>query len=333
MASTPRIQEFVAEQLCSTARRLDTAMQAARTGDIEGVHQLRVALRRTRATLALFAPVMRRPARLDAELGWLGREVGKVRDLDVLAAAVAQRGRKLEPRWREALVPLSDHLRSARQTEHEVLVRELDELRARRIRTRLDSMIERASGQHPSDETLAARVPSLTAPLLADVLRGARAARQECTPSRLHALRVRVKRLRYALELLRDVDPALKKPIQRLVRLQERLGAHQDAVTQAAWLGRYGDDGAAPRHTLVVVGLLIAGLDRRARRMRRRIPTRLRRLIRQLPRRVTMALPPPQPAPRHRPRRDDLPPRTGATPAPPRRVLPSTWRTVASSDR
>src|SRR5215831_17230962 len=60
---------------------------AARGGDVEAVHQLRVASRRLRATLQLFAPVL--PATLlgsaNEGLGWLGRGIGGVRDLDVLS--------------------------------------------------------------------------------------------------------------------------------------------------------------------------------------------------------------------------------------------------------
>src|SRR5262249_28967333 len=103
------IQDFARDQLRGEARRLRAAELGARAGDVEGVHRLRVAIRRARATLALFAPVIRRPAHLDAELQWLGREVGTVRDLDVLAAAVTTRGHKLEPPWREAPVPPGTH--------------------------------------------------------------------------------------------------------------------------------------------------------------------------------------------------------------------------------
>src|SRR5262245_25290401 len=80
----------------------------ASAGDVEAVHQLRVATRRLRAALQLFAPVL--PAALVASatesLAWLGRGVGSVRDLDVLALAVTARGRRLGDEARAALGPL-----------------------------------------------------------------------------------------------------------------------------------------------------------------------------------------------------------------------------------
>src|SRR5262245_19910371 len=134
------IHYFARDRVRVEARRLREAEPGAREGDVEGVHRLRVAIRRARATLALFAPVIRRPAHLDAELQWLGHEVGRVRDLDVLAAAVTTRGHKLEPPWREALVPLVTQLRERRQTAHEAFVVALDGQRARRTIGRLDAL-------------------------------------------------------------------------------------------------------------------------------------------------------------------------------------------------
>ena len=52
--------------------------------DIEELHDMRVATRRLRAALALFSTVL--PVRAQTfreELGWLGRVLGAVRDLDV----------------------------------------------------------------------------------------------------------------------------------------------------------------------------------------------------------------------------------------------------------
>jgi CHAD domain-containing protein len=58
-----------------------------RTGaDIEDLHQMRVAVRRMRATLKAARPLLDRSWAdgLRAELGWLGRALGPVRDFDVL---------------------------------------------------------------------------------------------------------------------------------------------------------------------------------------------------------------------------------------------------------
>jgi CHAD domain-containing protein len=57
----------------------------ALVGDVEAVHDLRVAARRLRSALSLFAqdPVGKRTRRADRTLGQLARAAGRGRDLDV----------------------------------------------------------------------------------------------------------------------------------------------------------------------------------------------------------------------------------------------------------
>src|SRR5215470_17736683 len=101
---------------------------AARGGDVEAVHQLRVASRRLRATLQLFAPVL--PATVVASategLAWLGRGIGGVRDLDVLSLAIAARSRRLPDDARAALGPLEHALVERRAVALAELGRLLD---------------------------------------------------------------------------------------------------------------------------------------------------------------------------------------------------------------
>jgi inorganic triphosphatase YgiF len=53
----------------------------------DGPHQLRIGLRRLRSLFSVFSPVLECPemCRLSAEARWLGQEVGRLRDLDVVA--------------------------------------------------------------------------------------------------------------------------------------------------------------------------------------------------------------------------------------------------------
>jgi CHAD domain-containing protein len=72
---------IVAAELAGLAAQ----MPAARAGEMEGVHQMRVALRRLRACLVLFAPHLRRAeaAEFNDALRALGRVLGAARDWDV----------------------------------------------------------------------------------------------------------------------------------------------------------------------------------------------------------------------------------------------------------
>src|ERR1700746_1994895 len=58
-------------------------------GEMEGIHQGRIAIRRLRAAMTLFKPVVSDMSfrRLSSETKWLGRLLGAARDLDVLLAS------------------------------------------------------------------------------------------------------------------------------------------------------------------------------------------------------------------------------------------------------
>ena len=254
----------------------------ARAGDVEAVHQIRVATRRLRATLRLFAPML--PASIVGTvaegLSWLGRGIGGVRDLDVLALAIAASGRRLGDDARAALGPLEHDVLERRGVALAELARILDTPQCRRLLARLTQLtVSRPAARG------AVRLGDVAADLVRPLLRaGQRAGRDldEETPAvGLHRLRVRVKRLRYACETLAalagdDMRPALR----RMVRLQDLLGEHQDAVTQAAWLRAYAGSAQLPPATLLSTGALVDRLDRHARKLRARVPRVWRRFDR-----------------------------------------------------
>ena len=68
----------------------------------------------------------------------------------------------------------------------------------------------------------------------------------------------------------RDVRSARRRrdapgPLVRsLMRLQDALGEHQDAVTQVAWLRAYADSAQLPPATLLAMGAVVDRLERRA---------------------------------------------------------------------
>jgi CHAD domain-containing protein len=245
----------------------------ARAGEVEPVHQLRVATRRLRATLRLFAPVLPAGtlALIGTDLAWLGREIGGVRDLDVFAEAVKARGRSVPPALRRALEPLEDAIRERRVVTHGRLLEALDGPRRRALLTRL-SALGAAPAKEPHPVRLGDMAPDLIAPVRrAMVDAGRRLDGKRPDAEALHQLRVRVKRLRYALETLRGLGGRkLTKTLGRLERLQDFLGEHQDAVTQITWLRAWAETAAAPPATLMAAGALVQELMRRARRRRRR---------------------------------------------------------------
>jgi len=246
---------------------------AARAGDVEGVHQLRVATRRLRAALRFFGPTLPPAAvtQAEAELASMADVIGAVRDLDVLAATVARRARRVEPVLRDGERALEEAIRERREPAQQALTAALDSPKRRTLLARLDAIA--GAPPRPGRSTpLIAVAPTLLAPLLRAVRDAGRHVDAKAKPARLHRLRVRAKRLRYALETLRGLGgKRLATAVAELTRLQELLGEHQDMVVAMAWLQTNVPDDAS-RATLLATGALVQVLGRRARRLRRRSP-------------------------------------------------------------
>ena len=207
--------------------------------DPEGVHQARVATRRLRSHLRTFRALLdpEWTESLREELGWLGDELGAVRDADVLLGRLDGRVSELEPDDGAAAAPLLQRLRDDRESARAVL---LEGLRSDRYLQLLDRLVDAA--QRP-------RVVMLVGidhqEMLRDLVRAPwkhlrNAVDDLPDPSpdaALHAVRIRAKRARYAAEV---VEPAFGKPARNFAKavteVQDVLGEHQDAVVAATWL-------------------------------------------------------------------------------------------------
>jgi CHAD domain-containing protein len=126
-----------------------------------------------------------------------------------------------------------------------------------------------------------AAAPELIARRYRKARRLARAITEASPPEAYHALRIRLKRLRYAVEFL---APLYGRParalIRRVVALQDLLGRHQDACTAVAHLRELA---LAPRRklppaTLFVMGQIAGHTLREAEALRRRFPKAYRKL-------------------------------------------------------
>jgi CHAD domain-containing protein len=240
------------------------------TGDAEAIHRLRVATRRLRAALRMLrevAPDAEEAESAADELGWLCGAIGAVRDLDVLAQLLQDRATRLESDFIRALAPLSTTIRRQRAIEQERLVAALDSERYGGLVQRLSAIAPEPAADSATLGAVAAR---LVRPQLRAMLRAGAGLDEASPPETLHRLRVRVKKLRYAVELLRSVGgkPA-RRLLRRLERVQERVGMYHDAVTAAAWLRGWAAE-SRDATALMAAGALIHSFERRVRRLRAR---------------------------------------------------------------
>ena len=210
--------------------------------DIEDMHRLRVASRRSRALLrAARALVGDRLEPLNAELRWLGSVLGPVRDLDVL----------LEHLNEEATTLVADR---------EGVGRILAAFEAQRDEARA-AMLQALSGERylallDRFEVDLAQLPALATPVtlqslaLRDLKRLRKAMRElgdDPPDDALHAARIRAKRARYTAELAGTVEKPFRRVAAALTELQDTIGAHQDAVVADEKIRSVADSVAAGR--------------------------------------------------------------------------------------
>jgi len=205
--------------------------------DPEELHRMRVATRRLRAALKLFAEALPvRAAHLEEEIGWLAAELGVVRDLDVQLEQLAEWSAEAAPADEEGLAELAAALEEARLGARTGLLRSLDSRRYQRLVAGLRQMLAAAPPRRSARARTACAVglPELLGGRQLAARKAARRARKSGAAEDFHRLRIRVKRLRYALEFsARSYGSLPKRYTRELVGLQDELGAMQDAVTAA----------------------------------------------------------------------------------------------------
>jgi CHAD domain-containing protein len=218
--------------------------------DTEFLHDLRVAVRRTRSALKLAGDAL--PAglaeRFAPEFKWLGDLTTPTRDLDVYLAGFGQMTERLRAAAPGDLEPFRAHLTARRVAERRKLVRGLRSARFTALMTDWRAALAKAAKPpRPAGRkrarpagtdiaTLAAqriarayrRVAKRGAAITADGPAGGPPAEQ------MHSLRKRGKELRYLLEFFGSLyEPtALRRAVKDLKGLQDCLGDFQDADVQ-----------------------------------------------------------------------------------------------------
>jgi CHAD domain-containing protein len=218
-------------------------------GDPEDVHQARVATRRIRSDLRTFRDLVEASwaVPLRDELKWLGRELGAVRDAEVLRDRLRGRESRLAAVDRPAVERLLAGLDHRRDEARERL---LASMRTERYAALLDSVVQAARSPavlpDVAEATSATALRSVLEAPWKHLRAAAGHAREEPSDEALHAARIRAKRVRYAAEAVSPVFGKRAAAFARAaVELQDVLGEHQDAVVATAWL-REAAQGAPP---------------------------------------------------------------------------------------
>lgn len=218
--------------------------------DADALHDYRVALRRTRSALSLFGellapPVRRRGRKLFKDLG---RRTTAARDLDVLLLAMPGYTEDLAPAERAGLGALESRIAQRRDREYDMVCRRLgsDGYRSELSSWHADlEQLAASSGEERFTERAIAAIRDAAGRIegLAVTLGS------ENPGAALHRLRIRYKKLRYALEFAAALTPGgqIEAVIARLKALQDQLGEHQDLLVHGQLIAELGGSDAAAR--------------------------------------------------------------------------------------
>jgi triphosphatase len=226
---------------------------AASAGSADGVHQMRIAVRRLRSAIALFAPHLdpERVVEIDGELRRLGRSLGEVRDWDVFCGSILQAAEQDIPEAAPRLLrgPARAQRDDAQHRLAEVLEGPAFTSLALRLALWTEEQAARMSVDNAPDR-LSSFAPELLSRLLRKARRRGRHIRRRPVEE-LHSLRKSLKRLRYSVEFLSGVIDRKRSHayLKACKALQEGLGTINDAALAMQLTDRLA--GAAARMTLV----------------------------------------------------------------------------------
>jgi triphosphatase len=226
----------------SCLRQVSLNEEPIRRGDAEGIHQMRVGLRRLRAAISLFKDLLgdSQTARLKTELEWLTGQLAPARDLDVFVKESVEPFRKSQPRKKE-LKPLEEILEKKRRAGFDKAKSVVESERYRRIVVKTALWLLGGNWRTADDDLLRTRRERMIAPFAAEIMaqrtkKIVKRIKKLETLNRLrrHKLRIAIKKMRYATEFFATLFPsgraaARRKAFgKRLKQLQGALGKLND---------------------------------------------------------------------------------------------------------
>ncbi|MBZ9655298.1 CYTH and CHAD domain-containing protein [Phyllobacterium lublinensis] len=282
------VDEGIAKLLSGCQQQILANLCAAQSGrEPEGIHQLRVALRRLRTALYLIRRDLKSPLlqALDADARRFAQRLGPARNWDVFVNETLPTIEKadLSPIAFSALREASEPFR---EKGHHAVRESLGDPQTNRFLLRLGLAIEQRGWRNDiASESLAILAEPMTkfASRALDGLEHKALERgrkfSHLHPQERHKLRITLKKLRYAAEFFLPLyadQGAANKYLKQLSRLQDILGEANDIITSRALLSDVSQSSQHPavhRAIGAVIGwqghVALAGANRMKRRWRK----------------------------------------------------------------
>lgn len=241
LAPDMTVEDALSTILGSATRHwIDNEAAAVDGRESEGLHQLRVALRRIRSALSLFRPALPEASRKqwDAELKWLLSHLGAARDLDVFAGETLPPVREAR-REDRGIVAVGEAADRRRKEAHEDLRATIGSHRYADLLFGFSIWTARRGWRQGAEfETLLIQrqpIEQLARKILRKRHRAvlkAGSGFEDLGPEARHKVRIAFKKLRYGLEFFESLFP--EKEVRRFRRhaadMQDLLGHMNDAV-------------------------------------------------------------------------------------------------------
>lgn len=265
------------------ARALARALPGAQKGDVARVHEARVATRRLREAVPLIVSGSR-GRKLERRMRRLTRALGPVRELDVALQTLEElsAGGAVPP---ASIARLKQEIRLERERVHARMRSEVSHIDVERIRRKLVAAA-RKHPPHPArprarDPRRIARARVRAARRAARLRAAVRSAAALYLPDRLHEVRVAVKKLRYALEVARELSGSRAlAQLRTLKQVQDLLGRMHDLeVLTLRVRGLQGSSKAPPLRISATLDHLVRHLETECRQIHGRYVTMRRTLL------------------------------------------------------
>ncbi|MCG6868215.1 MAG: CHAD domain-containing protein [Gammaproteobacteria bacterium] len=264
-ASQTVSEAFVAIMRHNFAYLLEWQNVARSWEDIEGVHQLRVTVRRMRSALTLFRSAI--PKKVSEtwgdEMRWLAGELGMARDLDVfIAEGLTTMADKMPLDGAEKLLELA---KAKRAHVYETQVASM--LDSNRYRQFKDGFVdwfehsrwESANLKGKQKKNLSMNLVAYSRNLMDKQERKVLSAGSNVdrdNPAEMHRLRIECKKLRYAAEFFSSMFTGMDVFIQHMKGLQDLLGLMNDVAVMKTLLN-FVLEGSEDNELMVYSGGLI----------------------------------------------------------------------------
>jgi CHAD domain-containing protein len=245
--------------------------------DVEFLHDLRVATRRTRTLLGQMKKLLSSPRFIHFrnEFAWFGRMTGPVRDLDVHLIEFPRYAAWAGAERAGDLAPLLALLRRRRSDERRRLLEVLASPRYRNLKSSWRRLLDNDTGAEWTAGEAGLPVSVTVADIIRKrhdkVLKRGRRLDTSSPDGEFHELRKECKKLRYVMELFSGQFPrsGIRQLIKALKGLQDNLGEFQDLCVHRESLLHYSEalqtDEAAGERCVEAIAAVIDGIEARKR--------------------------------------------------------------------